>query len=265
MTRQSYSATPQLLAGKVALVTGASRGIGRAIAQRFAQDGALVAVHYGRDADAAAKTVAVIEAKGGSAFAVQADLVSLSQLEALFETLSTELAARTDQKTFDILVNNAGLGTFARYDQTTESEFDRLVAVNLKGTFFLTRLALPYITDGGRIIMLSTAATQHPSARATVSTMTKAALNALTVALAGDLGKRGITVNTLAPGATETDMNAEALTHPQARQGVERATALGRVGQVADIAGVAAFLASEDSTWVTGQYLEASGGLGLQR
>lgn len=251
------------LTDKVAVVTGGGRGIGRAIAKRLAKDGALVVVHYGHDSEAAARTVGEIEAGDGSAFALQADLSSMTQTQQFYQELDEELTQRTGTTRFDILVNNAGLGTFAPYDQTAAEEFDRLYTVNVKGTFFFTVSALPRLRDGGRIINVSSAATRRPSPRATVSTMTKAAMNVFTVALAADLGKRNITANTLAPGATETDMNATALQNPQARRSVEDATALGRVGQAADIAGVAAFLASADSAWVTGQYLEASGGLNL--
>lgn len=251
------------LTDKVAVITGGSRGIGRAIATRLAKDGALVVVHYGHDSDAAARTIREIEAGDGNAFALQADLSSMMQTQPFYKNLDDELIRRTGTTQFDILVNNAGLGTFATYDQTPEEEFDRLYAVNVKGPFFFTVSALPRLRNGGRIINVSSAATQRPSPRATVSTMTKAAMNVFTVALAADLGRRNITANTLAPGATETDMNAAALRNPQARKFVEDATALGRIGQAGDIAGVAAFLASEDSAWVTGQYLEASGGLNL--
>lgn len=251
------------LAGEVAVITGASKGIGRAIARRLANDGAWVVVHYGHDDRAATQTVNEIETSGGHAVAAQADLSSLVQIERFFERLDAELAAWAGRKRFDILVNNAGTGTFTPYDRTTEREFDRLVAVNMKGTFFFTRSALSRLRDGGRIVNLSSAATRRPSPRATVSTMTKAALNAFTVALAKDLGERSITANTLAPGATETAMNADALRDPEARKSVADVTTLGRLGHASDIAGVAAFLASKDAAWVTGQYLEASGGLRL--
>jgi 3-oxoacyl-[acyl-carrier protein] reductase len=138
--------------GKVAVVTGGGRGIGRAIAQRLAEAGALIAVHYGSNAEAATFTVREIEANGGNAFPLQAELSSMTQIKQFYRMLDAELTQRAGSQHFDILVNNAGVGTFATYDQTTEEEFDRLFAVNVKGTFFMTRLAIPRLRDGGRII-----------------------------------------------------------------------------------------------------------------
>lgn len=161
----------------------------------------------------------------------------------------------------DILVNNAGIGSSLPLQQTTEEQFDQLFSVNVKGAFFITLSALGRLRDGGRIINVSSASSRHPSPQAAVYSMTKAALDAFTVALAADLGKRNITVNTIAPGVVETDINADVLQKPEVRKYIINTTALGRIGKVTDIAGVAAFLASADSAWVTGQYIEASGGL----
>lgn len=253
------------LAGKVALVTGGSRGIGRSIARRLAADGALVAVHYGSKPEAAAEVVAAIEAAGGKAFAVQAEVGSVPSIRQMFETLDGLLKDRTGAARFDILVNNAGVAPPAQIEAATEDLFDRVYAVNVKGLFFLTQLALPRLNDGGRIINVSSGVARAGMANPdyAVYAPTKGAVDVLTRLLARHLGPRGITVNVLAPGVTDTDMNAGWLGDPAAREGVVRETALGRVGTAEDFAGVAAFLASADAAWVTGQLLEASGGLRL--
>ncbi len=251
------------LNGKVAVVTGASRGIGRAIAQRLARDGALVCVNYRSNAEAAKATAAEIEAAGGGAFALQADVGSIEQLGRFFEALDAELAARRGDPRFDILVNNAGVADFGPVTTCTEEAFDRVFAVNVKGPFFTTQHALPRLRDGGRIINVSSNLSRHPMPQFLAYCMTKAAINNFTEGLAAELGRRGITVNTLAPGLTATDMNAGMREDARVTQAFSAMTALGRVGTVEDIAAAAAFLASPDSGWVTGQYLEASGGLGL--
>jgi NAD(P)-dependent dehydrogenase (short-subunit alcohol dehydrogenase family) len=242
------------------LITGASRGIGHAIALRFAKEGALVAAHYGKNADAAAAVVREIEAAGGEAFAVQAELESLEQIRRMYHTLEAELTRRRGSAQFDILVNNAGVGVFAPIGNTTEEQFDRLIAVNLKGPFLVTQLAMSRLRDGGKIINMSSGGSQRASLTIPVYSMIKAALNAFTVQLAADLGRRGITVNTLAPGPTSTDASIPFLGDAEQQKTVAKMTVLGRVGKPTDIANVAAFLASDDSAWVTGQYIEASGG-----
>lgn len=252
------------LKGKVAVVTGASRGIGRAIAQRLARDGALVCVNFHRNADAAQSAVAEIEAAGGEAFALQADVSSVAQLGRFFEALDTELKHRRGDRRFDILVNNAGVSRRSPTASATEAEFDLVFATNVKGPFFVTQHAIPRLRDGGRVINVSSSLSRHPMAMATAYCMSKAALDTFTEALAGELGNRGITVNTLAPGLTATDLNAEfRAANPRAVLAVAAMTALGRIGSVEEIASAAALLASPDSGWVTGQYVEASGGSGL--
>lgn len=251
------------LKGKVAVVTGASRGIGQAIALRLAGDGALVCVNYHSNAEAAKGAVAAIEAAGGEAFALQADVGSVEQLVRFFESLDDELTRRRGDPGFDILVNNAGVSGGGAVGSATEEAFDQVFATNVKGPFFTTQHALPRLRDGGRIINVSSNLSRHPMPQFLAYCMTKAAINNFTEGLAADLGPRGITVNTLAPGLTATDMNAALRANPKLSQTFTAMTALGRVGTVDDIAAVAAFLASPDSGWVTGQYLEASGGLGL--
>jgi 3-oxoacyl-[acyl-carrier protein] reductase len=251
------------LKGKVAVVTGGSRGIGRAIALRLARDGALVCVNYHSNAEAAGAAVGEIEAAGGEAFALQADVGSVEQLGRFFEALEAELTARRGDRRFDILVNNAGVAVVGTTATATEADFDRVFATNVKGPFFTTQHAIPRLRDGGRVINLSSGLSRRPMPQYTAYSMTKAAIDAYTVALAAELGRRGITVNTLAPGLTATDMNAGLLDDPNVERAFSAMTALGRVGKVEDIAGAVALLASPDSGWVTGQYVEASGGLGL--
>jgi NAD(P)-dependent dehydrogenase (short-subunit alcohol dehydrogenase family) len=241
---------------KTALVTGASRGLGRAIAERLAADGALVAVHYGANRTAALATVAAIEAAGGHAFPVEADLARDDGVDLLFDGLTKGLAGRP----LDILVNNAavlGDGIDASADH-----FDQVFRVNVRAPFFIIQRALNLIPDGGRIINISSGVTWF-AVPEVVYAMTKGALNVLGRSLANTLGERGITVNTVSPGITRSDMNAWLDEVPGAPEGVARMVALGRVGEPADIADAVAFFASPDGRWVTGQVLEVNGGLYL--
>lgn len=249
--------------GSVALVTGASRGIGRAIALRLAKDGAKVAVHYGRNQDAANEVVQSITSNGGTAFLVRAELDTLKGVYALYDALDAALIEKTGIAQFDILVNNAGIVLRATIENTTEEIFDQSFAVNVKAPFFLIQQALPRLRDGGRIINLSSAVTRVAAPGTAAYNLTKGAINTLTLTLAAQLGSRGITVNSVAPSATDTDMNASWLRQTESQQSIASMTALGRVGQAEDIADVVAFVASPDSHWMTGQYIEASGGFHL--
>jgi 3-oxoacyl-[acyl-carrier protein] reductase len=245
------------LAGRTALVTGGSRGIGRAIAERLGRDGARVGVHFGRNEPAAKETVAAIEAAGGSAFALRAELGVPGDAEALWEAFD----AHADG--LDILVNNAGIvSREPGIAGTTREGFDRLFAVNTRAPFFVTQLALERLRDGGRIINLSTGLSARPATMPDLVayTMTKSAIDAFTAALARELGPRGITVNAVAPGAVDTDMNAHWLREEEARRAMAEASPLRRIGRADDIADVAAFLAGADARWITGQVVDASGG-----
>lgn len=246
---------------KTALVTGATSGIGRAIAIRLARDGALVAVH-GRDMRTANETVKSIDAAGGRGFAVKADLGSIAEVEGLFTALDAELVARTGAAKFDVLVNNASIAEVATIEETSEELFDRHFAINVKAMYFLTKGALSRLNDGGRIVNVSSSGTRFADPSHSAYYMTKGAINNLTLTLAQQLGKRGITVNSLAPGVTDTRINTAWL-NDDAKRYISGQTALGRVGVPEDLAGVAAFLSSDDSGWVTGQFIEASGGLRL--
>jgi NAD(P)-dependent dehydrogenase (short-subunit alcohol dehydrogenase family) len=248
------------LEGKTALVTGASRGIGRGIALRLANDGALVAVHYAANKTAADEAVKEIESKGGRAFAVGADLNSVDGVHQLVQTFRKELQKRTGKTSFDILVNNAGIGRSQNLEQTTEEEFDQLFAVNVKAPFFLIQQLLSDIRDGGRIINISSGVTRIAMPDIITYNMTKGAINVMSFNLAQQLGKRQITVNAVLPGIIDTDVNASWLHTPEGKTNAENMSALGRVGQPSDIADVVSFLASDDARWITGDTIDATGG-----
>ncbi|MDQ6423516.1 SDR family oxidoreductase [Paenibacillus sp. LHD-117] len=248
------------LKGKIALVTGASRGIGRAIAVRLAEEGALVAVHYGKRQDAASEVVREIKSRGGSAFPLHAELGLPHSAQALYETLDAELNLRTGEAHFDILVNNAGMGLLSPIEDTTEEAFEDLMRINVKSPYFLIQQALPRLRNEGRIINLSSAVTRISLREIPAYSMSKGAINTLTLNLANRLGERGITVNAIQPGFVATEMNAGMLGDPAGYQFGADYSIFGRWGQPADIADVAAFLASPDSRWITGQCIDASGG-----
>lgn len=248
------------LTDKIAVVTGASRGIGRAIALRFAAEGALVAVHYGSNRDAAEGTLRDMEARSGSGFVVGAHLGSRESVDLLIAQVDEELRKRTGANRFDILVNNAAVAPFGTLASTDEALFDELFSLNVKVPFFLTQQALPRLRDGGRVIHVSSAISQRGAPHRTVYSMTKGALDVFTRAAARELAPRGITVNALAPGYVETDINTEFLSDPKARDHAVRTSVFKRLGQPDDVADVALFLASADSHWVTGHYMDATGG-----
>lgn len=251
------------LDGKVALVTGSSRGIGRAIAIRLAKEGALVAVHYGKNRDAADEVVSEIAQAGGEAFLTGEDLGSLDGVSALYKSLDETLKARTGDTRFDILVNNAGVGLVETIQETTEESFDEVMRINVKTPFFLIQQALPRLRDDGRIINLSSAVTRISLRNIPAYTMTKGAVNALTLSLSSQLGSRGITINAIQPGFIATDMNAVMLNDSASYQIGADYSIFGRWGEPGDIADIAAFLASPDSRWITGQCIDASGGTHL--
>lgn len=248
------------LKGKVALVTGASRGIGRAIATRLAQEGALVAVHYGKNRDAAEEVVRDIDRNGGSAFTIGRELGSSESIMSLYQALDEALLERRGDTQFDILVNNAGIALSAPIEDTTEEAYDEIMTINVKTPFFLIQQSLRRLRDEGRIINISSAITRISLPAIPVYSMTKGAINTLTLALSNQLGPRGITINAIQPGFVATDMNAAMLQDPAGHKFGADFSTFGRWGQPEDVADVAAFLASADSRWVTGQLIDASGG-----
>jgi 3-oxoacyl-[acyl-carrier protein] reductase len=243
------------LTGKTALVTGASRGMGRAIAHRLGADGALVAVHYARNDAAAKQTVAAIEQAGGQAFLIRSELGVDGDLDSLFAGLEAGLGGAP----LDILVSNVGILDPTPFEQVTPEAFDRSYAVNMRAPFFLIQRALPLLRDGGRIINVSSATTRIASPF-THYAMGKGAIDVLSHTLAQALGPRGITVNTVSPGVIDTDQGAWMHSSAQIEAAIVAATTLGRVGQPADVADVVAFLASHDARWITGVTIETSGG-----
>lgn len=246
------------LDGKFAVVTGASRGIGRAIAEKLAGDGATIAVHFGSSADAANQVVAAIKAKGGDAFAVGAELTEKGAVAKLFAGVDAELAKRGISK-FDILVNNAGIAPFVGFADTTEEQLDKIYAINVKALFFITQAALPRLNDGGRIISTSSIVSRAPFPAVAAYSMLKAPVDNLTRALAVELGPRAITVNAVAPGVIDTDM-AEFVRSDEGKHLVLSKQALQRIGKADDVADVVAFLAGPQARWVTGETIEVGGG-----
>ncbi|TLY27317.1 MAG: glucose 1-dehydrogenase [Nitrospirae bacterium] len=237
---------------KVAIITGASAGIGRAIAERLAQEGATVVVNYGKSADKAKQVVAGIEAKGGKAVAIQADMSKIADVRRVVR----ETVQRFGR--LDILVNNAGMFTFKPLVETTEQEFDQIFSLNAKGPYFAMQEAAKVIADGGRIVNISTDGTHIGFAGATAYLGSKGALEQFTKGLAHELASKGITVNTVSPGYTDTAMMPA---DPTFRQIGEQASPLKRLGTPKDIADVVAFVVSEEARWLTGQNIHAGGGV----
>ncbi len=239
------------LRGKVAIVTGASRGIGRAIAERLAKEGASVVVNYTKNADEAKKVVAGIKDHGGKAVAVQADVSKVADVRRLFQEADKAFGQ------LDILINNAGIFWAKPLADVTEEDYDHIFAVNAKGQFFAMQEAAKRMADGGRIVNISTGGTRLAFPGISAYGGTKSALEFFTKVAARELGARKITVNTLSPGYTETDM----LSDPTFRtMGIE-ASPLKRLGTPKDIADVAAFLVSDEGGWITGDTIQAGGGV----
>ncbi len=244
---------------RVAVVTGASRGIGRAIALGLARQGAAIVVHYGREAAAAEAVVQAIRAAGGQAMAFGADLSDPAQVRGFWPALDAARPAGFPPG-LDILVCNAGVSSGRKtIEAITEEELELILQVNFKAPFLLIQAALPRIAEGGRIIGISSMATRAPFPEFSAYAPSKAALETLMRLLAVQLGPRGITVNAVMPGATETDMNPMAA-NPARAAAVTASVALRRLGQPEDVAEVVLFLAGEGGRWVTGQVLDASGG-----
>ena len=244
----------QGLKGKVAIVTGSARGIGRAIALRLAKDGAAVVVNYSGSVQQAQETVGLIEQGGGRAVAVQADVSKVGDVKRLFDACFEKFGK------LDILVNNAGVMFTKPVVEVGEEEFDRLFAVNVKGAFFCCQEAAKRMAEGGRIINLSssTTALMLPGYAAYVAT--KGAVEQLSRVLARELGPKKITVNVVSPGPTDTELFNQGKSEEQ-KQRFAQMAALGRLGQPQDIADVVALVAGEDSRWITGQNIRANGGL----
>jgi NAD(P)-dependent dehydrogenase (short-subunit alcohol dehydrogenase family) len=247
------------LTGRTALVTGASRGIGRSVATGLAARGAVVIVHFGTDHHGATATVDEIRRAGGAALAVRAELGVDGDVETLVAGVEAGLAGRP----LDILVNNAAAAPAGPLGVTTRTQFDHLFAVNVRAPYFLIQRALPLLRDGGRIVTISSVATRMANATQTSFAMTKGAVETMSLTLANQLGARGITVNVVAPGATRTATNGSSFEAPGLADRIAGMTALDRLGSPEDVADVVTFLASDTARWITGQVIDASGGLFL--
>lgn len=243
----------QKLEGKVAIVTGSSRGIGAAIARRLAQDGASVVINYAGSADKAQEVVSAIEQQGGKAIALQADISKITEITQLFDRAIEHFGQ------VDILVNNAGTALYKPIAEVTESEFDKIFSINVKGTFFACQQAAQKLASGGRIINISTSLTvlMLPTYGAYVAT--KGAVEQITRVLAKEVGQRQITVNAVSPGPTDTALFRDGKTEEQINR-LAQMSAFNRLGEVEDIAEIIAFLASDEARWITGQNIRANGG-----
>jgi 3-oxoacyl-[acyl-carrier protein] reductase len=248
---------------RVAVITGASRGIGKASAKRLAAEGYTVAINYNSSrAEAEALAKEISRAKG-KAFTVQGDISSVDGIEAFFSNLDQELVEATASSQFDVLICNAGVIRAATVDHTTEADFDALFNLNTKGVFYTIKHALPRMRSGGTILTVGSGLTRFSYPQYAAYAASKGAITTLTQVLAKDLGQKNITVNMVAPGPVDTDLNADWLRNDQARDFIASQTALGRVAEAQDIEGVISFLCGPDSRWVTGQRIEASGGIHL--
>lgn len=246
------------LNGKTALVTGASRGLGRATALKLADRGARVLVHYIASKSAADDVVATIRGGGGKADAIGGDLAEADGAHRLASTVRDLGIDR-----IDILVANAGIAEMAPIDDQTIESFDRHFAVNVRAPYFLVQQLLPILKDGSSVIFLSSVVARAAFEGTSVYSATKGAIDTLTRTLAKELGPRGIRVNAIAPGAIDTDMAQSFLGSDEGREHIKGLQALKRIGQPEDIADAVLFLASDQSRWVDGRSIEVSGGANL--
>ena len=249
---------------KIALVTGASRGLGRNAELSIAKRGGDVVITYQSRADDAGAVVAEIQATGRKALAFRLDSGAVADFAAFAERLKSALRETWGRDTFDHLVNNAGHGDYALIAQTTEAQFDGLVNVHFRGVYFLTQALLPLLADGGRIVNVSTGLTgvSYPGYAAYAAV--KGAVEVLTRYMAKELGGRGIAVNTVAPGAIETDFGGGAVRdNPDVNKIFADVTALGRAGVPDDVGPMIASLLSKDNRWINAQRIEVSGGQGI--
>lgn len=251
------STTAKKLTGKVAIVTGASKGIGASIAKHLADEGAAVVVNYASSKEGADRVVTEISGKGGKAIAVQANVANKAEIERLFAETKKAFG------TLDILVNNAGVYEFAPLENVTAEHFHKMFDLNVLGLILASQEAVKHFGPaGGSIINISSLASTLTLANWSVYSATKAAVDAVTGSLAKELGPRNIRVNSINPGLVETEgVHAAGFAESDFRKQLESQTPLGRIGQTQDIAPAAVFLASSDSAWITGETLYITGGL----
>ena len=249
------------MTSKIALITGGSRGLGRSTALHLARKGVDIVLTYHSGKAEADAVVREIEAAGRRAVALQLDTADTAGFAAFAERLRGELERVWVRRTFDYLVNNAGIGIHKSFEATTEDDFDALMAVHMKGVFFLTQRLLPMIEDGGRILNVSSGLARFALPGYAAYGSMKGAVEVLTRYLAKELGPRGIAVNVVAPGATETDFSGGAVRdNPELNRIIAATTAMGRVGLPDDIGGAMAGILASESQWMTAQRIEVSGG-----
>ncbi|WP_276503254.1 SDR family NAD(P)-dependent oxidoreductase [Terrimonas pollutisoli] len=247
---------------KIAVVTGGSRGLGKDMALALAKKEVDVILTYRTKEAEALETVAVIEATGRKAAAIQLNMSEFSSLDNFVSLLQETLRQKWQANSFDFLINNAGMGATVPFEQVTEELFNDFLNVHFKGIYFLTQKLVPHINGGGRIINISTGTTRFTNPGYSVYASMKGAIEVFTKYLAKELGAKGIAANVVAPGPIETDFNSAAIrSNPQMKERLSSLSPLGRVGNANDIGGVVAFLCTEEAGWINGQRIEVSGGI----
>lgn len=249
---------------KIAVVTGGSRGLGKDMALNLAKKGTDVILTYNSKKEEALAVVKEIERTGRKAEALQFNAGDVKSFPAFIDALQTVLKSTFKTERFDFLINNAGIGIHASFADTTEEQFDALMNIHFKGVYFLTQKALPVINDGGRIINISTGLARFSTPGYSAYASMKGAIETLSRYMAKELGARGIAVNTVAPGAIETDFGGGVVRdNEQLNKQIAGLTSLGRVGRAEDIGSVVAFLCTEEARWINAQRIEVSGGMNL--
>ncbi len=252
------------MAEKIALITGGSRGLGKSMALHLADGGNDVMITYNSNKELADEVVKDIESKGRKASALQYDSSDFKSLDDFVQRFKDTLKSKFNVTGFDFLVNNAGIGATIPFEKVTEANFDNFMNIHFKSVYFLCQKLLPLINTNGRIINISTGTTRFGVPGYSVYASMKGAIEVFTRYLAKEAGNKGITVNVVAPGPIETDFNNAALrNNPERKKMMSTQTALGRVGEADDIGGVISLVCDEKSQWITGQRIEASGGINL--
>ena len=252
------------MTNKIALITGGSRGLGKEMALRLAQNNCNVVVTYVSNKEAADQVVHEIESTGKQAAALRFDANNISSIRDFINDFEKTIGDKWNVSTFDFLINNAGIGATIPFERATEEDFDRFMNIHFKSVYFLTQQLLPMMNNHGRIINISSGTTLYSVPGYSIYASMKGAIETFTRYLAKEVGSRGITVNVVAPGPVETDFNNGGnRDNPERKKMLASRAALGRVGLAKDIGGVIAFLCSEDGGWIDGQRIEVSGGLNL--
>jgi NAD(P)-dependent dehydrogenase (short-subunit alcohol dehydrogenase family) len=252
------------MTNKIALITGGSRGLGKEMALRLAENGRNIVITYASQKEAAEKVIKEIDPTGKQAASLHFDANEVSALGNFVSDFQRTIQQKWNVSKFDFLINNAGIGATIPFEKATEEEFDRFMNIHLKSVYFLTQQLLPFINDHGRIINVSSGTTKYSVPGYSIYAAMKGAIETFTRYLAKEVGSRGITANVIAPGPVETDFNNGGnRDNPERKKMMASRAALGRVGLAKDIGGVIAFLCSEDGGWIDGQRIEVSGGLNL--